>query len=174
MKYKYRQKISNTSCNTPWRFYAMDRDLNWARTERSYNILTHDNNQPPRSWHSYINEQYAQGITDEFIEPVQLIPHATLRDGDGVYFTNFRADRARQLGALLTKTSFDRHVSELHNTSQKNLSCNAKRKRTNLAWCITGIQYHPDFPAHPLYQWPTITTRLIDELAQRKKKPFLQ
>lgn len=171
------QKVSNNNSSIHLatlhgRFYAMDRDLNWERTERSYKILTHDNNQQPRSWYSYIDAQYAQGITDEFIEPVQLIPHATLHDDDGVIFTNIRADRARQLVALLTKTSFERHMSAIQSTSQKTYRTMPHVEGPTLAWCITGIQYHPDFPTYSLYQWPTITNTLIDELAQRKKTIF--
>ncbi|MCK4517961.1 phosphoglycerate mutase (2,3-diphosphoglycerate-independent), partial [Candidatus Babeliales bacterium] len=84
------------------RFYAMDRDENWKRTEKSYNVLTGDKpgSGKPGSdvtWQEVLDQSYRQEITDEFVEPVLLDGGKTIRQDDGVFFFNFRSDRARQL-----------------------------------------------------------------------------
>jgi len=58
-----------------------------------------------------INESYARGVTDEFVEPVSIVrkdnaPVATIKDGDSVIFFNFRPDRARQLTRALAVPGF--------------------------------------------------------------------
>ncbi|MDR0937147.1 MAG: 2,3-bisphosphoglycerate-independent phosphoglycerate mutase [Oscillospiraceae bacterium] len=80
------------------RFYAMDRDTRWERIELAYNALTgrgeyETNNDALNA----ISESYAQGITDEFIKPVVIVPEGRVRPGDSVFFINFRTDRAREL-----------------------------------------------------------------------------
>src|SRR5581483_7333948 len=81
------------------RFYAMDRDHNWNRTEKSYRVLTEMYCKEPISWEKILEKNYAHTITDEFIEPIQLIPDCTVKNGDGIIFCNIRSDRARQLTA---------------------------------------------------------------------------
>jgi 2,3-bisphosphoglycerate-independent phosphoglycerate mutase len=79
------------------RFYAMDRDNNWDRTEQSYQILTQPQQQNSSSWHDLIKRAYKKELFDEFIPPVQLNVDGIMQKHDGVIFFNFRADRARQL-----------------------------------------------------------------------------
>lgn len=89
------------------RYYAMDRDNRWQRTGRAYNaLLCHDTpyitNQLPSA---YVQAQYAQNITDEFIEPVTFI-NTPIQKDDSVIFYNFRPDRARQLTRAFVDPSF--------------------------------------------------------------------
>jgi 2,3-bisphosphoglycerate-independent phosphoglycerate mutase len=92
------------------RYYAMDRDKRWDRTERAYQLLTEG-----KTAFCYADAQaaltaaYARGEDDEFVQPTALsdIDHATISDGDSVVFMNFRADRARQLTHALTDETFD-------------------------------------------------------------------
>lgn len=79
------------------RFYAMDRDKNWQRTQESYNVLTTPQPASALSWQQVLQQAYAGNVNDEFLPPVQLIPEGIIRPGDSVIFFNFRADRARQL-----------------------------------------------------------------------------
>lgn len=88
------------------RYYAMDRDKRWERTQRAYELLV--NGKGTRSNHpiAAIQSSYEKGITDEFIEPIVIVtdmaePIATIKEGDGVIFFNFRPDRARQLTRAL-------------------------------------------------------------------------
>jgi 2,3-bisphosphoglycerate-independent phosphoglycerate mutase len=78
------------------RYYAMDRDRRWERTQKAYEVMTEDGPGWGRNAAEVMEDFYAQGITDEFIPPTRLAPGA-VRPGDAVIFFNFRPDRARQL-----------------------------------------------------------------------------
>ncbi|GAB4217237.1 MAG: 2,3-bisphosphoglycerate-independent phosphoglycerate mutase [Synechococcales cyanobacterium] len=78
------------------RFYGMDRDRRWDRTEAMYRVMTEDGPGTGESATAAIAAAYAQDLNDEFIVPVRLAPGA-VKAGDGVLFFNFRPDRARQL-----------------------------------------------------------------------------
>jgi 2,3-bisphosphoglycerate-independent phosphoglycerate mutase len=94
------------------RYYAMDRDKRWERTQRAYELLVHAKGEPATDPIAAIKQSYERGITDEFIEAIVLVrgngePVATIQDGDAVIFFNFRPDRARQLTRALTIADFD-------------------------------------------------------------------
>ena len=78
------------------RYYGMDRDKNWERTERAYQVLVNQETSQSSSVFEALDEAYADGTTDEFVEPVQ-VSGTTISSGDSVIMFNFRADRARQL-----------------------------------------------------------------------------
>jgi 2,3-bisphosphoglycerate-independent phosphoglycerate mutase len=94
------------------RFYAMDRDSNWDRTMKAYNLLT-----LAEGYHeSYpliaIKNAYERGDqTDYYVQPIVLIENNTpvtkIKDKDSVIFWNFRSDRARQLTYAFTQKDFD-------------------------------------------------------------------
>lgn len=81
------------------RFYAMDRDKNWERTQMSYDVLTEEQPILYKSWQAVLDHYYAQRIFDEFIPPTLLDAQAIVRNHDGIIFFNVRPDRARQLTA---------------------------------------------------------------------------
>jgi len=81
------------------RFYAMDRDKNWERTQVSYDVLTEEQPIIYKSWQAVLDHYYSQRIFDEFIPPTPLDAHAIVRNDDGIIFFNVRPDRARQLTA---------------------------------------------------------------------------
>jgi 2,3-bisphosphoglycerate-independent phosphoglycerate mutase len=85
----------------------MDRDTNWTRTERAYNLLVKGKGAPASDPVAAIRESYERGVTDEFIEPIAIAPAATLADGDSVIFYNFRPDRARQITRALMIEGFN-------------------------------------------------------------------
>jgi 2,3-bisphosphoglycerate-independent phosphoglycerate mutase len=94
------------------RYYAMDRDKRWERTQRAYDLLVHGKGRQATDPIAAIRYSYEQGITDEFVEPVVMVrgqgePVATIRDGDAVIFFNFRPDRARQLTRALAIADFN-------------------------------------------------------------------
>ena len=94
------------------RFYAMDRDKRWDRIQRAYDALLDGKGNQFTDPVAYIQDQYAKGIYDEFIEPAVNAnvdkKAITIADGDGVFFANFRPDRARQLShCLYGSTVFD-------------------------------------------------------------------
>ena len=88
------------------RYYAMDRDRRWDRTRRAYDAIAHGRGRTATAAATLIRSAYAEGVTDEFIEPGVVVdaddaPVGRLREGDAVIFFNFRADRARQLTRAL-------------------------------------------------------------------------
>ena len=88
------------------RFYAMDRDKRWERVEKAWNMLVDGVSDTASSAEEVLSASYAKEITDEFIEPHLLLAkeEATVQNGDGIFFFNFRADRARELAhAFLDK-----------------------------------------------------------------------
>ena len=89
------------------RYWAMDRDRRWDRTQRAYDMLLHG--QAP--FHADSGEQavraaYERGETDEFIEPTLVGQPATIEPGDSVIAFNFRPDRMRQLTRALAEPGF--------------------------------------------------------------------
>jgi 2,3-bisphosphoglycerate-independent phosphoglycerate mutase len=93
------------------RYYAMDRDKRWERTERAYDLLVKGKGERTTDPVAAILRSYERGITDEFIEPTVIVnanqePIATIQDGDAVIFFNFRPERARQLTRALAIASF--------------------------------------------------------------------
>jgi 2,3-bisphosphoglycerate-independent phosphoglycerate mutase len=93
------------------RYYAMDRDKRWERTERAYNLLVNAVGERIIDPVEAIKRSYERGLTDEFVEPIVVEretgePVATISDGDSVIFFNFRPDRARQITRALTEPGF--------------------------------------------------------------------
>jgi 2,3-bisphosphoglycerate-independent phosphoglycerate mutase len=92
------------------RYYAMDRDTRWDRTQRAYEQLVGDGDGVAPDAVGYIESQYAREITDEFLPPVSIVPDGAERirieNGDSLVFFNFRPDRARQLSHALVDADF--------------------------------------------------------------------
>jgi 2,3-bisphosphoglycerate-independent phosphoglycerate mutase len=89
------------------RYWAMDRDRRWDRTQRAYDMLIRG--QAPHhatSGAEAVREAYARGETDEFIEPTLVGGDARIRPGDSVLSFNFRPDRMRQLTRALAEPGF--------------------------------------------------------------------
>lgn len=92
------------------RYYAMDRDKRWERTQKAYDLIVHGKGKPTTNATEAITESYDEGITDEFIKPIVMQengePIATVKEGDIVLFFNFRTDRGRQLTQALSQENF--------------------------------------------------------------------
>ncbi len=84
------------------RYYAMDRDKRWDRVEKAYRALTAGAGEHADDALRVVEAAYARGESDEFVLPSAIGDYRGMRDGDGVLFANFRADRIREIaGALL-------------------------------------------------------------------------
>ncbi len=89
------------------RYWAMDRDRRWDRTQRAYDLLVRG--QAPHrapSGEAAVEEAYRRGETDEFIEPTLVGEEARIRPGDSVIAFNFRPDRMRELTRALAEPGF--------------------------------------------------------------------
>ncbi|MFP5259741.1 MAG: 2,3-bisphosphoglycerate-independent phosphoglycerate mutase [Acidobacteriota bacterium] len=93
------------------RFYAMDRDNRWERVAEAYAALTEGVGEPFSDPVAGVEAAYAAGQTDEFVKPRVLAGgEGVIRDGDAVFFFNFRADRAREITKALAFADFDGFV----------------------------------------------------------------
>ena len=88
------------------RYWAMDRDNRWERTEKAYRLLTEEGTISELSPQEVLKASYGEEIYDEFLEPTRLAPGA-IESGDGVVLFNFRPDRVRQLVKALVVEGFD-------------------------------------------------------------------
>jgi 2,3-bisphosphoglycerate-independent phosphoglycerate mutase len=93
------------------RYWAMDRDLRWDRTQKAYLALTKGEGKQIKMCEQAIDESYELGKTDEFVEPAIVIdeagkPVGLIKDNDAVIFFNFRIDRPRQLSRAFVFKDF--------------------------------------------------------------------
>jgi 2,3-bisphosphoglycerate-independent phosphoglycerate mutase len=89
------------------RYYAMDRDQRWERTERAYEAIVSGGPVWGQTPAVAVRASYDAGVTDEFIEPLAIEGRPRLGPGDAAIFFNFRPDRARQLAIKLLDGKFD-------------------------------------------------------------------
>jgi 2,3-bisphosphoglycerate-independent phosphoglycerate mutase len=90
------------------RYFAMDRDRRWDRTERGYDAIVHAEGLHAGSAPEAIETAYGRGENDEFVQPTVIDKaDGAVRDGDAIVHANFRADRARQLTHALALDDFD-------------------------------------------------------------------
>jgi 2,3-bisphosphoglycerate-independent phosphoglycerate mutase len=131
------------------RYFAMDRDHRWERIARAYDALVLGQGSEAPDALAAVEEGYARGETDEFLEPRAVAGAPRIADGDPVVFLNFRADRARQLTNALTGVRPERFAGRL-----------VRRKvvRPGLFVCMTEydaafalpVAFHSETPAHIL------------------------
>jgi len=88
------------------RYWAMDRDQRWDRVAKAYMAMTGQVEATSASPLQVIEASYAQGKSDEFVEPVLFSPEGAMKDGDSVIFFNFRSDRAREISRAITEPDF--------------------------------------------------------------------
>jgi 2,3-bisphosphoglycerate-independent phosphoglycerate mutase len=91
------------------RYYAMDRDKRWDRTERAYRCIVHGKADSVKALDGLVEGFYGAGVTDEFLPPtvVQGVGEPGIGPDDAVLLLNFRADRMRQICAALTGKDFE-------------------------------------------------------------------
>lgn len=112
--YDYLKTVQNTIEGTNakiatvvGRYYAMDRDNRWERVQKAYHLLVNGLGINTVDILSSVEAQYAEGITDEFMEALQFTEHGkaigNIGDGDTIIFYNYRTDRPRELTKVLTQ-----------------------------------------------------------------------
>ncbi|MEL6810911.1 MAG: 2,3-bisphosphoglycerate-independent phosphoglycerate mutase [Bacteroidota bacterium] len=104
------QKSTGKLASIIGRYFAMDRDKRWERVKKAYDLLVFGKGSSSSNALESIRMSYAEGITDEFIEPIVLTeggaPVTTISEDDVVIFFNFRTDRGRELTEVLSQEDF--------------------------------------------------------------------
>lgn len=136
------------------RYYAMDRDKRWDRVEKAYLCLTEGIGHRADSALDAVRKSYKDKVTDEFVLPTVIdsqMPEGLIRNGDGVIFFNFRADRARELTRAFTDEDFKEFP---------------RKRRLNLATYTTMTQYDETFKIPVAYP-PRDIRKILGELASQ-------
>ncbi|MFT6025593.1 MAG: 2,3-bisphosphoglycerate-independent phosphoglycerate mutase [Ascidiaceihabitans sp.] len=89
------------------RYFAMDRDNRWARVEKAWRTMVLGNGDAMLDAQDGIATCYDLDQTDEFIEPFVIDGYDGMKDGDGIFCLNFRADRAREIMSAIADPDFD-------------------------------------------------------------------
>lgn len=112
------------------RRFAMDRDGNWDHTEKAYNLFVEGKGREFSYASQFIDENYKNGVGDEFVDAGFASGAETIQNGDAVIFFNYREDSARQLTKSFVETSFDKF---------------ARKKVADLKF-VTMTQYDDNLP----------------------------
>ncbi|MBT8326914.1 MAG: 2,3-bisphosphoglycerate-independent phosphoglycerate mutase [Bacteroidia bacterium] len=94
------------------RYYAMDRDERWERTKKAFDLMVNGIGTKFDNYQDAFESSYANGITDEFIEPCIIGEQAQIEEDDIVVCFNFRTDRGRQITRVLTQETM--HEYNMH------------------------------------------------------------
>jgi 2,3-bisphosphoglycerate-independent phosphoglycerate mutase len=94
------------------RYYAMDRDNNFDRIKRAYDLYTQSIGKHYDNPLDAINDNYSNGIYDEFLEPCILDYTGKMEENDGIIWFNYRPDRAREIFYAITNPHFDKFERE--------------------------------------------------------------
>lgn len=141
------------------RNWVMDRNNNWDRTEKAYNMLVNAAGEKASDPVAAIKKSYDNGVTDEFIEPIVITddasaPVATIKDGDSVIFFNFREDRARQLTMAFTLPGFEKFPRPV---------------KPNVDF-VTMVEYEKNLPVNIMFPPEDIKNGLGEVLSNRQRK----
>lgn len=125
------------------RYYAMDRDKRWERIKLAYDVISNRKGKSFNNIFDYINDQYKQKITDEFLIPAYNSNFdAKIKDNDTILFANFRSDRAREMSHMLVGS----------NEKVTNYDYKVNDRRNNIFYATmreyAGIKSHVLYPAH--------------------------
>jgi 2,3-bisphosphoglycerate-independent phosphoglycerate mutase len=133
------------------RYFAMDRDKRWERTQAAYELVVNGEGKfsSPDAMHA-LEAAYSRKETDEFVAPTVIGAPVNMEDGDGVIFMNFRADRARQLTRALTEPGFKEF----------------ERKRVPKIHMVTLTEYSETFTLPVAYPPENLTHTFPEVLAE--------
>lgn len=165
------------------RYYAMDRDHRWERTQRAYDVLTLGTPEScitdPFAW---IEAKYSSGVTDEFLEPVVVCDSTgqkhLIQDHDAVIFFNYRIDRPRQLTKAFVLPDFEQGTLpegfdpyavkyEKSHIAEKTLGPTFTRQKIiQDLFFVTMTQYEADLPVHVAFPPQVIINPLGEVLAK--------
>ena len=121
------------------RSFGMDRNNNWDRVEKSYNVIVKGEGEKITDILKYLEDSYAQELTDEYIQPAVMTedgkPIGLVNNNDSVIFFNFREDRAREITKAFVLPGFEKF----------------KRDRYLNINFVTMTEYEKDLPVNIAY-----------------------
>jgi 2,3-bisphosphoglycerate-independent phosphoglycerate mutase len=151
------QRASNAAVSTVvGRYYAMDRDKRWERTQLAFDAMVRGVGAPAPDPVTAVRQAYEAGETDEFVKPRVITGAPRIKSGDGVFVVNFRADRVRQMCRALALPGFTGFDV-------------ADRPKVDL---VTMTQYDATFPFPVAYGPMTLHKIVAEVLSERGKTMF--
>lgn len=139
------------------RYYGMDRDNRWERTENAYRAMSDGIGEQCSDPITAVIDSYKNGVTDEFIKPIICLndgkPVGNVQENDSFIFFNFRSDRTRQLTRAFIMDDFDKF----------------KREKLNL-YFATMTHYHYDFKLPVAFPPISLSNTFGEILAERNLK----
>jgi 2,3-bisphosphoglycerate-independent phosphoglycerate mutase len=143
------------------RYYAMDRDRRWDRTQRAYEVIVAGEGPDATDPVAYMEAQYSAGVGDEFVPPASIAvagsERVRIEDGDTIVFFNFRPDRSRQLSHAIVDRDFD--------------AFERSRVLEKVAF-ITMTEYERTLPARIAFPTEDIRGTLAEVIAERGLHQF--
>ena len=123
------------------RYYAMDRDKRWERVQMAYDAMVYGEGVHNADPVDAVVRSYANGVTDEFVEPVVCDSEGTIGDNDSVIFFNFRPDRAREITRAIVDPEFDGFQREFFPTTYVcNTEYDASMPNVLVAWPRVAVK----------------------------------
>ena len=123
------------------RYYAMDRDKRWERVQMAYDAMVYGEGVHNADPVDAVARSYANGVTDEFVEPVVCDSEGTIGDNDSVIFFNFRPDRAREITRAIVDPEFDGFQREFFPTTYVcNTEYDASMPNVLVAWPRVAVK----------------------------------
>lgn len=89
------------------RYYSMDRDNNWDRIKKSYDVIVNGLGRVVSDPIQYMEDSYKKDVTDEFIKPILIDKQGIIRNDDGLIVFNYRPDRLRELFKSISNKGFN-------------------------------------------------------------------
>ncbi|MBI4993804.1 2,3-bisphosphoglycerate-independent phosphoglycerate mutase [Candidatus Wolfebacteria bacterium] len=152
---RFPQKTKENIASISGRYFAMDRDNHWERTQKYYDVITNEGTET-KDFENYIKNTHSQGYNDEYIPPAIINSQKIIKENDAVIFFNFREDRMRQL----TKVFVDKNFNQF------------PIKKFNNLFISTMISYSDEFNVPVAYSKEIIANPLSKILADSDKTQF--
>lgn len=170
------------------RYFAMDRDLRWERTQKAYQCLTQGIGHKAKAPEEAIQAAYDANKTDEFIEPTNIVndqdqPLSLIGENDAVIFYNFRIDRPRQLTKAFVLDNFedqgqkmdfdpyrDRYYSSYYKTPEAPRKPFKRELKIQHLLFVTMTEYEKGLPVESAFPPSPVNMPLARVLSNQGKR----
>ena len=153
------------------RYWAMDRDNRWERVEKAYRLIAEANGKRYSDPIEAINARYQLGETDEFIEPLAIEGYQGFSsEKDGLFFMNYRADRAREILSSLIDPTF---VTFKRKFKYKLVTICGMIEYSDIHKNLMNSLFKPEKINNTLGQWLSVHNKKQFRLAETEKYPHV-